>query len=238
MTYCMEPHVHETASRIAKRLSPLSVILFGSRARGDAHAQSDVDMVVMMPEGTDVHRATLEAMGVARDSPVDVDIVVYTPEQFAKLSVLPGTLPRRAIKEGILLHGDLDSNARELLRLAEEDLDVARRMSADTRSDIRARAFHSQQAAEKALKAALRASNQDYNPTHSLKKLATELPHNWGVSYTDFEWDRLTKFAITARYGEGNGGSIPDKNDADWAFNMATGIVNGIGAGIERDMAL
>lgn len=33
--------------------APLSVIVFGSLARGDAHAGSDIDIVVVRPDGVD-----------------------------------------------------------------------------------------------------------------------------------------------------------------------------------------
>ena len=50
--------------RIADRFDPERILLFGSRARGDAKDWSDVDLLVVMPDGTDRREAAVE-MGVA-----------------------------------------------------------------------------------------------------------------------------------------------------------------------------
>ena len=65
--------------RIADRFDPERILLFGSRARGDAKDWSDVDLLVVMPDGTDRREAAVE-MGVAvGDLPIAKDIVVTTP---------------------------------------------------------------------------------------------------------------------------------------------------------------
>ena len=50
--------------RIADGFDPERILLFGSRARGDAKDWSDVDLLVVMPDGTDRREAAVE-MGVA-----------------------------------------------------------------------------------------------------------------------------------------------------------------------------
>lgn len=52
------PPVEEIARRIVARFDPRRVILFGSRARGDQGAESDVDLFVEMEtEATPPRRA-------------------------------------------------------------------------------------------------------------------------------------------------------------------------------------
>jgi predicted nucleotidyltransferase len=41
--------INEMTRRIVERFDPLQVILFGSHARGEAHADSDVDLLVVFP---------------------------------------------------------------------------------------------------------------------------------------------------------------------------------------------
>ena len=45
--------IKEMAHRIAERFSPERIILFGSHARGDARADSDIDLLVLFPEVDD-----------------------------------------------------------------------------------------------------------------------------------------------------------------------------------------
>lgn len=77
-------------------------ILFGSAARGDQHEGSDLDVIVV--RATDLPfverpRALLEALprGLA------VDVLVYTPEEFARLSRDPRGVLASALAEGVEL---------------------------------------------------------------------------------------------------------------------------------------
>jgi len=90
--------------RIVRQFWPEQVILFGSYARGDANADSDVDFLVVMP----VHdsKAHQEVMiGVAlHDFAVPKDIVVTTPEEFAWRKDIIGTIEYPAVREGKVLY--------------------------------------------------------------------------------------------------------------------------------------
>ena len=114
-----ESAILRMAEIIVERFSPMSVMLFGSRARGDADGHSDADLFVIMPEGTDVDSAYLDIRAALRHSPVAKDILVNTPETFAKYAVLPGTVQREVVRKGMLLYGDLNSYAATLLQNAE-----------------------------------------------------------------------------------------------------------------------
>lgn len=76
------------------------MVLFGSRARGDARAWSDVDIMVVSPafEGKLAgHRAAPFYLGWDIDIPVE--FVCYTPEEFASFKARPGFV-RTALEEG------------------------------------------------------------------------------------------------------------------------------------------
>jgi len=89
---------------IVRRFQPEQIILFGSYARGDANADSDVDFLVVMP----VHdsKAHQEVMiGVAlHDFRVAKDIVVSTPEEFAWRKEIVGTIEYPAVREGKVMY--------------------------------------------------------------------------------------------------------------------------------------
>jgi len=90
--------------RIVDGFHPLRVILFGSHARGTARADSDVDLLVVMPH-LDNRRATTIAMRRALgDLPVCKDIVVTTPAEIDRKGGLGGNLLRPALHEGKVLY--------------------------------------------------------------------------------------------------------------------------------------
>ena len=62
-----------------------------------------------------------------------------------------------------------------LLRKAQEDIDVVRKLVSDTDIADSVVGFHAQQAAEKALKAVLAASGDDFPWTHDLRHLMDRL---------------------------------------------------------------
>lgn len=90
--------------RIVRDFRPLRIILFGSHARGEATADSDVDLLVVMPELNDKRRTTVEMRRVLADLPVCKDIVVTTPEEIARRGWLVGTILRPALREGRVLY--------------------------------------------------------------------------------------------------------------------------------------
>ena len=221
-----ESAIRRMVDIIVERFSPVSVTLFGSRARGDADRRSDVDLFVIMPEGTDVKKAGLDIRNALRHSPIGKDVLVNTPGTFARYAMLPGTVQRRVVREGVLLHGGLDSYAETFMRNAEDDLRLCEEASSGERHHVLARAYHSQQAAEKAIKCALALSGVDFERTHDLKRLAADLSADWSIPCSGSDLSRLSEMVVTARYG--NGGTAPDKSDADWAFGTASGIVRAV----------
>jgi len=86
--------------RIVETVRPLRIILFGSAARGELGPDSDVDLLVVMPEGT--HR--LETMQLLHTRlfgiPLAVDILVATPQDIARHADSPGLIYRTILEEG------------------------------------------------------------------------------------------------------------------------------------------
>lgn len=98
------PHM---VDRIVHEFHPIKVILFGSQARGDARAESDVDLLVVMPDswaGGRKRTAAVGIMGALRDLPVAKDIVVTTPEEIGRRGRLAGTVLQLALEEGTVLY--------------------------------------------------------------------------------------------------------------------------------------
>ncbi|MCX7242020.1 MAG: nucleotidyltransferase domain-containing protein [Burkholderiales bacterium] len=84
--------------------SPASVMLFGSYARGDADARSDLDLLVIEQDVPDKAAEYLKLHRAIGSIGVGVDVLVMSGEEYARRSQVPGTLPHRVAKEGRLLH--------------------------------------------------------------------------------------------------------------------------------------
>ena len=90
--------------RIVEQFDPERIILFGSRARGDARPDSDVDLLVVMPvEGSRREKAIEIGMSLL-DLPLSKDVIVVTPESFDWRQKIVGTIEWPAVHEGKVLH--------------------------------------------------------------------------------------------------------------------------------------
>jgi uncharacterized protein len=96
--------IQTMVDRIVQQFRPLRVILFGSHARGDATAESDVDLLVVLREVSDKRLVTIEIRRALGDLPVAKDIVVTTPDEIARRGDLVGSALRPALREGRSLY--------------------------------------------------------------------------------------------------------------------------------------
>jgi len=86
--------------RIVRGFRPDRIILFGSQARGDARADSDVDLLVVLPSVQHRRRAAARIHGLLAGIPLGKDVIVATPDDLARLADLPGTILYPALREG------------------------------------------------------------------------------------------------------------------------------------------
>jgi uncharacterized protein len=97
-------YIQVMAERIGRDYDPVKIILFGSHARGEAGPESDIDLLVVLPEVANKRQAAVAIRRVLRDLPVPKDIVVTTPEEIARRGDLVGTVLRPALREGKVLY--------------------------------------------------------------------------------------------------------------------------------------
>ena len=84
--------------------SPSQIILFGSQARGDADAGSDIDLMVIEPV---VDNPVLEAVRLYRAIGwvgTGVDILVYSQAEFDRRSQVSGTVLHQALTQGKVVY--------------------------------------------------------------------------------------------------------------------------------------
>lgn len=90
--------------RLVRDFMPLKIILFGSQARREADQDSDVDLLVVMPDGTSRRTAQVTIYQTLADLLVAVDIVVTTPTEIQRFGTIAGTILRPALREGTVLY--------------------------------------------------------------------------------------------------------------------------------------
>lgn len=97
--------VRKLLERIVDRWNPRQIWLFGSRARGHAHAASDWDFLVVVPDETpDTELDPRGAWQVRKQLRVAADILLCTFGEFAAYRSVPNTLAYEAFHHGVLVH--------------------------------------------------------------------------------------------------------------------------------------
>lgn len=96
--------IESITRRLVSHFNPRRVILFGSHARGAAGKDSDLDLYLEME--TDLRpperAVAVSALFGLRTWPLDV--LVYTPEEAARLRNAPGSFLARIESEGEVLY--------------------------------------------------------------------------------------------------------------------------------------
>ena len=94
----------EIVHHIASLEDPELIILFGSRARGDHRVDSDYDLLVIKPSSRPRYARAGRLYGALAHLPVEVDILVYTPEEVYDWSEVPQAFVTTAMREGVVLY--------------------------------------------------------------------------------------------------------------------------------------
>jgi uncharacterized protein len=96
--------IDEVVRRIVQAALPHKIILFGSRARGDAHAHSDIDLLVIADSSLPRYRRSAPLYGALSDIPTPMDILVYSPREVEEWNQVPQAFVTTAIREGKVLY--------------------------------------------------------------------------------------------------------------------------------------
>src|SRR6476620_8648635 len=88
--------------RIAERFAPDKIILFGSRAYGTPHADSDVDLLVVMPCRNQHDQAVRIRWEIP--APFPMDLIVRTPKNLQWRLVERESFHTEIVTRGRVLH--------------------------------------------------------------------------------------------------------------------------------------
>jgi HEPN domain-containing protein len=169
---------------IVAYFKPQRVILFGSRARGEATRDSDIDLLVVVDDDAPVEKLTWRAGYEAHRSRRAADVFPMRAEVFERDRNIVNTLAAEADLDGVVVYGSPkgscmktpDPRARwqavdDWLAVANEDRRVAALCLAADPPLRGVAAFHCQQAVEKLLKGFLTLAGKRGGKTHSLAQL-------------------------------------------------------------------
>ncbi len=97
-------HVRTLITRIVETLEPQRVVLFGSHARGDAGARSDLDILVVAESSRPRYERAVPIYRAVADLPIELDILVYTPAEVRDWSRVDQAFVTTALREGRTLY--------------------------------------------------------------------------------------------------------------------------------------
>ncbi len=100
--------IQEMVDTIVREANPDTVILFGSRARGDAQLGSDVDLLIVEPAPFTPQRSrrqeTARLYLALRKLAMPKDLLLYSREEFERFKNSTHHIVGRAQREGKVLH--------------------------------------------------------------------------------------------------------------------------------------
>lgn len=90
--------------RIRRAVQPEKIILFGSRARGDARPDSDFDLLIIKQSRQPRYRRAGPIYAALADIPAEVEVIVYTPHEIRQWRNVPQAFVTTAMNEGKVLY--------------------------------------------------------------------------------------------------------------------------------------
>ncbi len=214
-----DPKAVAVARAVYDAVRPDSVILFGSRARGDHRADSDIDLLVI----SDDH-ASRDARMKARKAASDAARQIYGDYFGADLVWMPrdkyqecrggiNHVAAQAARDGVDMNGEKEdyehdpersfdwADVRQWVINADRNLSDMDTLIAGSGSQ-EAIGFHAQQALENILKGWISAFGAEYGNTHELEELLSIIRNNPDENDTpageELAW--LTEYAVEYRY--------------------------------------
>jgi predicted nucleotidyltransferase len=94
--------------RIVGAVHPLHIILFGSAACGDMRLDSDIDVLIVMPEGVHRRRTAPDVHEQLFGFPVPVTVLVATPEDLRQHQDNIALVYHRVVQEGKEIYALID----------------------------------------------------------------------------------------------------------------------------------
>jgi predicted nucleotidyltransferase len=99
-----ETLLNEVVRRVLTMARPDRIILFGSAASGQMTEDSDIDLLVVEPELTNMHERRVAIRGAVGDIGYPVDVIVMRTERFERTKRFIGGIAYPANKYGRVIY--------------------------------------------------------------------------------------------------------------------------------------
>jgi predicted nucleotidyltransferase len=109
--------IRRFARDVVKQFDPDKIILFGSHAYGKPHADSDVDILVVMPARNAIDQAI--KIGRLTDPQFPLDLIVRTPKTIAWRLKEGDSFLHEVMARGKVLYADVASRHHRVLPAEE-----------------------------------------------------------------------------------------------------------------------
>ena len=101
----MSAKLVEIVKRLVEAYQPQRIYLFGSSARGDTNRDSDIDLMMIVPDDAPPERKRAKlAYDRLWGTGTATDVVVWTASRFMRRSSVVTSLPAVVLREGRLLY--------------------------------------------------------------------------------------------------------------------------------------
>ena len=214
-----DPKAVEVARAVYDAIPLESVILFGSRARGDHRPDSDIDLMLIYAERIskeDYRRASIAAHAAADriydTRMLSVDLVLMPKSRYMRCRGGINHVTAQAARDGFNMNGDKQEyeratqpfdwgDIRQRVINTDRELITFEKLL-ETAAPQEAIGFHAQQALENILKGWISAVGAEYGNTHRLDELMgiiRNIPKEQDTpAGEDLRW--LTHYAVEYRY--------------------------------------
>jgi len=99
-----EALLQTVVDRITEAIHPQRIILFGSWARGERSSHSDIDLLIVQESDIPRPQRYAQVRRLFWGMKLPMDILVYTPEEFARYQSVPGSFTHTVAREGKVLY--------------------------------------------------------------------------------------------------------------------------------------
>lgn len=95
-----EEKLNELVTRIVDTVKPIRILLFGSVARREASDNSDIDVLVVVADGSHRRKIAQQIYRNLIGFGIAVDVVVATPADLQRYGNSPGLVYREVLRDG------------------------------------------------------------------------------------------------------------------------------------------
>jgi predicted nucleotidyltransferase len=93
-------------NKIVEAIHPRQIILFGSYARSDSGPHSDIDLLIVHESDLSRPQRYAQVRRLFWGMGIPMDILVYTPEEYARYQSVPGSFTHTIAREGKVLYAE------------------------------------------------------------------------------------------------------------------------------------